>query len=300
MMKTYLLLTLCVLFWSSNFVLGRFIKDDITPMEIAFFRWFFVLVIVSPILITRFSNIYKSLKENFLLFLILSTLGITTYNTILYIALTTTSSTNALMINSTVPLLILLLSIIILKQKIVLHQFIGIILSTCGVIFLILKGDLINIFSLNFNQGDLLIIVSSLSWAFYSIFIKFRPKELNNFEFFATLVFLGFLILLPIYLYQGYTLKHEIMILESNYLVFMYTSIFASCLSYYFWHYGIDNIGAAKTGQFIHLMPVFGTILAYTFLNETLEYYHIVGAILIALGIYISLFYKRKISRSLS
>lgn len=293
-MKTYILLTLCVLFWAGNFVLGRFIKEDISPYEMAFFRWLFVLVIVSPILIIRFQNIYKTFKKNYLILLTLSALGITAYNTFLYIALTMTTSTNALMINSTVPILVLVLSFLILKQKLILHQLFGIVLSTFGVSFLILKGDISNILSLDFNQGDLWIMLSSLSWAFYSVLIKFKPKTLNNFELFAILVFLGFIILLPIYLYQGYSFQHELVILKSNYLSFIYTSVFASCLSYYFWHYGIDHIGAAKTSQFVHLMPVFGTTLAYIFLNERLMSYHLIGAIFIALGIYLSLFYKKE------
>lgn len=294
LIKTYVFLILCVLFWAGNFVLGRFIKDDITPFEMAFFRWLFVLIIISPILVIRFKNIYKVLKQNYLILFVLSALGITAYNTFLYIALTMTTTTNALMINSTVPILILILSYFILKQKLVLHQLIGITLSTIGVVFLILKGNLANIFSLTFNQGDLWIILSSLSWAFYSVLIKFKPKNLNNFELFATLVFLGFFILLPIYLYQGYSFTHEVNILLSNYTVFIYISVFASTLSYYFWHYGIDHIGASKTGQFVHLMPLFGTSLAYMFLNERLLLYHLIGAILIAIGIYLSLFYKIK------
>lgn len=292
-MKTYFFLILCVLFWSGNFILGRYINEEIEPLELAFFRWFFVLIIVSPILILKFTHIYQSIKNNYFILLFLSALGISTYNTFVYIALTMTTSTNALIINSIVPILILLLSVVVLKQKILTHQIIGILLSTLGVLFLVLKGDFANIFSLNFNNGDLTIIISALSWAFYSTFVKFRPKELNNYEFFATIVLLGFIILLPFYLYQGYTVERELYLLKSNYLIFLYISIFASCLSYYFWHFGIDHIGASKTGQFVHLMPLFGTILAYVFLEETLLYYHISGAFAIALGIYLSLFYKR-------
>ena len=298
LLKTYVFLILCVLFWAGNFVLGRFIKDDITPFEMSFFRWLFVLIIVSPILVIRFKNIYRVFIQNYFILLILSALGITAYNTFLYIALTKTTTTNALMINSTVPILILILSYFILKQKIVLHQFIGIIFSTLGVVFLILKGDFTNILSLTFSQGDLWIMLSSLSWAFYSVLMKFKPKGLNNFELFSILVFLGFMILLPIYLYQGYSIEQELNILFTHYTIFIYISVFASTLSYYFWHYGIDNIGASKTGQFVHLMPIFGTSLAYIFLGERFLAYHFVGAFLIAIGIYLSLFYKTNTLKS--
>lgn len=293
MIKTYSLITLCVLLWSANFVIGRFIKDDITPLEISFFRWFFVFIMISPILIIRYKNIINSLKQNFKILIILATLGITAFNTILYFGLTATTSTNALIINSTVPILILVMSYFILKQKINLHQIIGIILSTFGVVFLILKADILNIFTLEFNQGDLLVIVSSLTWALYSVLVKFKPKDINDFEYFAIIVTIGFILLLPFYLFQGYEVQRELDVLKNNYPIFLYVSLFASITSYYLWHYGIDKIGASKTGQFTHLTPIFGIILASIFLGETLAVYHLLGAIFIASGIYLSLFYKR-------
>lgn len=291
--KTYFLITLCVLFWSVNFVIGRFIKDDITPLELSFFRWFFVFLIIAPILIIRHKNILNSLKQNFKILAILAILGITAFNTLLYFGLTATTSTNALIINSTVPILVLLMSYFIVKQKINLYQTAGILLSTLGVVFLMLKADISNIFSLQFNQGDILIVISSISWALYSVLIRFKPKDLNDFEYFATIVTIGLIFLFPFYLYQGYSIQRELEVLKNNYLIFLYVSIFASIASYYLWHYGIDKIGASKTAQFVHLMPIFGIVLASMFLNETLENYHLFGAVLIAFGIYLSLFYKK-------
>jgi drug/metabolite transporter (DMT)-like permease len=293
--KTYFLITLCVLFWSVNFVIGRFIKDDITPLELAFFRWFFVFLIISPILILRYKNILNSLKENFKILTILAILGITAFNTLLYVGLTVTTSTNALIINSTVPILVLLMSYFILKQKINLYQTLGILLSTFGVLFLMLKADISNILTLQFNQGDILVIISSTTWALYSVLIKFKPKDLNDFEYFAIIVTIGLILLLPFYLSQGYSVQKELEVLKHNYIIFLYVSIFASITSYYLWHYGIDKIGASKTAQFTHLMPIFGIILASIFLKETLETYHLLGGVLIAFGIYLSLFYEREI-----
>lgn len=297
MTKTYFFLILCVLFWSGNFVLGRYIKDDIEPLEIAFFRWFFVLIIISPILFKNYLKIFRVVKENFLIVFVLAVLGISSFNTILYFGLSMTTSTNALIINSSVPILILILSFFILKQNITKNQAIGIVLSTFGVLFLILQGNFTNILSLEFNKGDIWVIISSFVWAFYSVLMKFKPKELSDVEFFATLVLIGFLALTPIYLYQGYEISREIALVKENYLVFIYVSVFSSTLAFYFWHYGIDQIGASKTAQFTHLMPLFGAFLAYIFLGEVLQSYHIVGMMFIFIGIYLSLFYKVKIAR---
>jgi len=218
---------------------------------------------------------------------LLSFLGITLFNTLVYTGLKLTTATNALIINSSVPIIVLIFSFYILKQSINLKQVLGI-------LYLILQGDIFSIFSLEFNSGDLWIILSSLTWALYSVFIKFKPKDLNDVGFFSTVVTIGFIMVLPLYFFQGYTLEYEIQVLKDNYFVFIYISVFTSVLSYYFWHKGIEEIGASKTSQFTHLMPIFGAILAYIFLDEILQSYHIIGGVMIALGIYLSIQKNKK------
>lgn len=293
--RVYILLALCVLFWSGNFILGRFVSSNIQPLELAFFRWLFVLILTIPLLIfLDLKKIIKVYKENFFFLTLCSFLGITLFNTFLYIALNYTTATNALLINSIIPILILVFSFLILKTRISRVQLFGILLSTFGVIFLVLKGDISSILNLSFSRGDLWVVASSIVWATYSTIIKLKPKELNHLELFLTIIYVGFALLLPWYLYQGYTIEREIMILKENWYFFLYVSVFASLLSFYFWHTGIDTIGAEKTGQFTHLMPIFGATLAFIFLGERLESFHFVGAIFIAIGIYLSLFLKRR------
>lgn len=292
-MQIYVLLILCVLFWSANFVLGRFVAGAIEPFELAFFRWAGVLVVTLPFLFLHVRKIARALKTHFGILALLSLLGIAGFNTLLYIGLQQTTATNALLINSSIPILIVLLSSIILHHKMRQRQIVGILLSTAGVVFLVLKGDLGTVKSLNFNPGDLWVIVSSLCWATYSVLVKFRPLTLSSFEFFITTVALGVLMLLPFYLAQGYSLQREVSVLREYYWAVAYVVIFTSILSYYLWHKGIAHIGAGKTGQFTHLMPIFGSVLAYFFLGERLEWFHLGGAVFIGVGIYLCLFAKQ-------
>jgi drug/metabolite transporter (DMT)-like permease len=136
------------------------------------------------------------------------------------------------------------------------------------------------------------VIASAVSWALYSVLVRFKPKSLNDVEFFTTIVFLGLFWLIVIYSVMGYSPQSDVMLWKEYYPYFLYVAIFPSVLSYYFWHQGIKELGANKTGQFTHLMPLFGAVLAYIFLGERLHTYHIVGALLIAIGIYLSLFSK--------
>ncbi len=289
----------CVLFWSGNFVIARFIHDDISPIELVFFRWFGTLVALSPLLFIHRKKIFTAIKNHFLIMMTFSLLGISGYNSFVYLGLQTTTATNALLINSSTPIMIIFFAALILKQKISLMQMIGIGLSTLGVVFLVLQGDFTKIGSMNFNPGDIWIVIAGLSWALYSVLMKYKPKDLHALEFLTAVVFLGSIVLLGIYLFSGYGFSSGVAVVSNNYWVIIYLVIFPSILSYIFWHKGIHEIGADKTGQFTHLMPIFGSILAFVFLNETLELFHFMGMVLIGFGIYLSLFLKKKILKTI-
>ena len=285
------MLSLCVLFWSGNFILGRFIHEELAPLEIAMFRWLGVFILLLPYIFQKRQSIIKTLNTHFFILLILSLLGITGFNTILYVGLSYTSATNALLINSSVPILIILLSMLILKTTITHLQIIGVLISMLGVIYLALHGNLFSLLSLSFGKGDLFVITASLTWALYSVLLKFKPQNFD--AYFATTVMIGTIILLGIYKSFGYSISHFIDFSLPAKLTIAYTVIFPSIISYYFWHQGIANIGADKTGQFTHLMPLFGAIEAYLFLGEKMMTYHIIGMAMIGIGIYLSLFLKK-------
>jgi drug/metabolite transporter (DMT)-like permease len=293
-MRIYILLVLCVLFWSGNFIIGRYVHEEISPISLALFRWIGAALLMLPFLIFNFSHIFKVFKENFLILSLLSILGISAFNTFLYIGLQDTTATNALLINSSIPVLILVFSFIILKIAINFKQFIGIVFSTFGVIFLIIKGDFSTLTHLQHTQGDIWVILSSLTWALYSTLVRFKPKALSDMQFFTTIVYIGLFWLGIAYVFVGGNFSKDIVHVKDFWWVFVYISLFTSVLSYYFWHQGIHTIGANKTGQFTHLMPLFGSILAYLFLKEHLMSYHIFGALFIAFGIYLSLFSKKE------
>jgi len=293
-MKYYIFLTLAVLFWSGNFVFGRLVSSDVEPMQLSFFRWFFVLLILAPYLIYRYEHIMKVFKKEYLWLVFFGVFGIAVFNTFLYYGLQTTTATNALLINSSIPIMIIVLSAILLKTKITKIQSLGIGLSTLGVIFLILKGSFENILILEFTNGDLWILLAGLDWALYSVLLRFKPKELNAFDFLSITAFIGMIVLTFVFYALGYSFDLSFLDKHSVLYAFTYMVIFPSILSFYFWNIATVEVGANKAGQFTHLMPIFGAILAFIFLGERLQSYHFMGIEFIALGIYLSLFLKTK------
>ena len=180
-MKYYILVILAVLFWSGNFVFGRYVSSEIHPLELAFYRWFFVLLLLMPYIAMRYKNLIIQFKRHYGILIIQSILGISGFNTFLYYGLQTTTATNALLINSSIPIIIIMLSAFILKRHVTKLQFLGISLSTLGVIYLVLKGNINNIVEFEFTKGDFWIIVACFDWALYSVLLKYKPKDLNPF-----------------------------------------------------------------------------------------------------------------------
>jgi drug/metabolite transporter (DMT)-like permease len=169
----------------------------------------------------------------------------------------------------------------------------GIILSTLGVLFIVLKGNLQDLSNLHLNSGDIFILSATLTWALYSVLLKYKPLKLTSIQFFTTMVVVGFMMMLPLYLFSTQSISDDFVSVEHHYLIILFMAIFPSILSFLFWNKGILEIGADKTGQFTHLMPIFGTLLAYLFLGETIELYHFIGLLFIFLGIYLSQFFKK-------
>lgn len=293
-MKYYVFLVLAVLFWSGNFIFARLVSNNIEPMQLSFFRWFFVLILLLPYLLFHYKNIQKIFKKEYILIIIFSVLGIAGFNTFLYYGLQTTTATNALLINSSTPMFIIVISALIFKNKITKLQLFGVLVSTLGVIYLILKGQINHILELKFTVGDLWIIAACVDWALYTILLKYKPKELNTFEFFGLTVFIGTIILYFIFLFQGYSFEFSFLENTDVFYSLIYIVLFPSILSFYFWNISTIELGANKAGQFAHLMPIFGAVLAYTFLDEVLEFYHFIGILLITTGIYLSIFFKRE------
>lgn len=292
-MKYYVLAIFAVLFWSGNFIVGKYISNEVHPIELAFYRWFLVLVVLTPYILIRFKNIWTQYKLHYKILTLQALLAITGFNTLIYYGFQTTTATNALIINSSIPIIIVIFSALILNQQIAKIQLFGILLSTFGVIYLVAKGNFENLISLKFTDGDIWVIIACFDWALYTVLLKFKPKGLNGFEFFGLLTLVGTIFLGFIFIISGQNINIEFFTKTESLLSIMYIVLLPSLLSYSFWNISTSKLTANVTGQFSHLMPIFGTILAVIFLNEVLYYYHYLGIILIALGIYFSIFFKK-------
>ena len=284
----YILLVLTTLFWSGNFIVGKAASTyEIPPFSLNFYRWLFAGLILLPF---TFREIIKKkiyIFNNIGFFIILGITSITIFNSTVYYSLYYMQVISGVLMISTIPVWIMFISSILGIEKTNKFQILGVILSLIGVIFIITKSDLNLIKNLDFNKGDLIMASGMFSWAIYSALLKKKTYEISQITLLEVVIISGLVFLVPIYILEM-NFGNQIIIGKPFILTLSYVVIFPGLASFFFWIKGIGIIGANRAGVFLHLMPVFGSIMAIILFDEKFMFYHIWGAIFIIAGITLS------------
>tara|TARA_B100000674_G_scaffold153720_1_gene122557 strand:+ start:227 stop:1126 length:900 start_codon:yes stop_codon:yes gene_type:complete len=284
----YILLVLTTLFWSGNFIVGKAASSyEVPPFSLNFYRWLFAGLILLPF---TFNEILKKkiyILDNIGFFIILGITSITIFNSTVYYSLYYMQVISGVLMISTIPVWIMFISSILGIEKTNKFQISGVILSLLGVLFIITKSDLAVIKNLAFNRGDLIMASGMFAWALYSALLKKKKFEISQIALLEVVIITGLIFLIPIYILEM-IFGNQIVLGKPFILTLSYVVIFPGLASFFFWIKGISIIGANRAGVFLHLMPVFGSIMAIILFNEKFMFYHLLGAIFIIAGITLS------------
>ena len=284
----YLLLILTTIFWSGNFIVGKAASTyQIPPFTLNFYRWLFAGLILLPFTFKEILNKKHHIINNLGLYVVLGITSITIFNSTVYYSLYHTQVINGILLISTIPVWIIFFSFLLKIEKTNIYQIFGVIFSLIGVIVIITKFDIKIFFNLQFNKGDISMVIAMLSWAIYSSLLKKKKYELSQLSLLQIIIFTGLIFLTPIYILE-LNYGYKIIIGTPFILTLIYVVIFPGLLAFIFWIKGISIIGANRAGVFLHLMPIFGSTLAIIIFNEKFMYYHIFGTIFIILGLFLS------------
>jgi len=284
----YIFLILATLFWSGNFIVGKAASlFDIPPFTLNFYRWTFAWLILAPFTLKEIYRLKSHIFYNLKYILILGITSITLFNSIVYYSLQFTQVISGVLMISTIPVMIILFSSLLKIEKTNFFQIAGVLFSMLGVIVIVTQLDLEKIRELSFNKGDLSIIVAMLSWALYSALLKRKKLELSQLSLLQVIISAGLVFLFPIYIIEMNQGRH--VALELPFLLTLtYVVLFPGLASFICWIKGIAIIGANRSGIFLHLMPIFSTILAIFIFKEKFMIYHLIGALFIISGIILS------------
>ena len=286
--KAYIMLVCASLFWSGNFIIGKFaFITDIPPLSLVFYRWLLVWIILLPFTFKEIIKYKKTIIKNLptLFFLGLTSVGL--FNSFTYLSLMYTQVINSTLFNTAIPAIIILICFLFKIESTNKFQIIGLIVSIIGIISIITKLNLNILLSLDFNKGDLIMIGGVLSWGIYSSLLKKKNFTLPLLTLVHMICTFGLICVTPQYIYefsQGYIIKFDINLFYT--LIFL--AIFPSIGSYYCWAGAVSIIGANRAGISLSLIPLFSSIFAIIFFKEQFQFFHLIGAILIIIGLFFS------------
>ncbi|WJV67656.1 DMT family transporter [Pectobacteriaceae bacterium CE70] len=285
----YLLLTLAAIFWGGNYVVGHILVQYVDPYGLSLIRWSGTTLIMLSLYWKAFWRDFSALRNNIGINVLLSFLGQVSFPLSLYIGLQYTTSLNAAIYISSTPCLVLFINHFIFHESISKQNIIGVIASTAGVIYLAFSNAKGASSMQAFGKGDVLTIISALSWAFYCAFLRLKSKDVTNTSFVAFSSLIGTIILIPMFLLHLALAQdfHGVIYIISPVVIvgILYLIVFPSWLSYVFWSKGVSLIGTTRSEIYTHLIPVSGGIMGIAFLGNAFHTYHIITLLLIVFGI---------------
>ena len=286
--SAYLFLVLATFCLSGNFIVGKFATVyEIPPLTLNVFRWISVWFILIPFTYKEIFENLPYIKKNWLVISFMGVITISTFNSVVYFALNYTQVINAVLMLSAIPAATIVLSSLMKIEKTNIFQLLGLVLSIIGIGSIISNGDIQKIISLDFNKGDMWMLVCVITWSLYSTLLKKNNFKFSQFTLIQLMVSVGILFLIPQFFYEK-SIGLELNLDKNFFLILIYVAIFPAIAAYYFWQKGIEIIGPNRASMFIQLMPLFSAVMAIIIFKEKFELYHFIGAIFILSGIYLS------------
>ena len=286
--KAYIMLVCASLFWAGNFIVGKYaFLTDIPPLSLVFYRWTLVWFILLPFTYKEIIKYKDIILKNLPLLFLLGFTSVGLFNSFTYLALIHTQVINASLFNAAIPAIIILLCFLFKVEKTNKFQILGLIISVLGIIAIITKLKVDILLSLNFNKGDLIMVGGALTWGIYSTLLKRKKFTLPLLTLVHVICTLGLISVLPQFLYEytnGQVIKFDINLVYT--LIFL--ALFPSIGSYYCWAGAVSIVGANRAGISLSLIPLFSTIFAIGIYDEKFQFFHLIGAILIILGLFLS------------
>lgn len=281
------LLALSNLLWAGNWVTGRALRDAFDPITLNFWRWFIAALILAPFALPGLAGRRHAIRRHAGLLALLALTGVVLFQSLVYLGLSMTTAINAVLLNSSLPLFMLLCSWAIERESATPRQIAGMLVSLAGILVILSRGELGRLLQLEFHAGDAWILLAMPIWGIYSVLLKRRPPELGGVDFLFVISVAGVMLLAPAFALQVLRAPPRWPTTAETAGV-LYVALAASVGAFICWNRGVAIVGANAAGFTMHLLPAFGTLLAILFLGEAFHAFHAAGIATILLGVLVA------------
>ena len=284
--RAYLLLTVTTWCWGANAIFGKVAVGEISPMLLVTLRWLGVVILLLLFARKHLINDWPILRHHLKYICLMGTLGFTVFNALFYIAAHSTSAVNIGILQGAIPVFVLLGTFLLYHARISPIQVFGVAVTLVGVVTVASGGDITQLLNLSINQGDLYMLLACLFYAGYSIGLSRRPA-VSAMGLFTSIALVAFIASLPLLVLE---IGNDTFQAPSTtgWVIVALVSLLPSFIAQVFFIYGVSLIGPGRAGVFVNLVPVFASIMAVFYLQESFEPYHAVSLALVLGGIALS------------
>jgi drug/metabolite transporter (DMT)-like permease len=271
--------------WSGNFIVARGVADAVPPATLAFCRWSVAFLALLPFAARSLRREMPALLAHKGYVAATALLGVTVFNTLIYVAGHTTEALNLSLISTFIPAFILLLARVFLGEALTPARLWGLLAAVCGVVLLITRGQPTLLLSIRPNPGDLWMLLAALLFAGYSILVRRKPRDIGPTALLGASFGLGLALLAPwtaLELALGATAHFDLRIVGA----ILYIGLGASLAAYWLWSYALGSIGPSRAGIIYYSLPLFCGIEASLLLGEPVTWVHFASGGLIIGGIW--------------
>ena len=284
----FLLLVLAVLLWSGNSIVGRASAGEaIPPMALNFWRWTTAFAVFTVFFGTRTWRQRHTLLTHWKFLVSFALVSIVGFNMAFYVALQKTTALQASLIQSILPVMVLLLGLVILRERITGRQWWGVVFSIAGAALIVVRGDLAVIRTLELHEGDIWALAAVFLWGWQAFLMRWKPQTIDIMPFMNAITGIGVLAMLPIYLWETATVA-PMPVTQTSILFVLYVGVMAGFVGTTCWNEGTYRAGGAQAGYFGNLYPIFAGALAILILGEAPHWYHVAGAASVVIGIWLA------------
>jgi drug/metabolite transporter (DMT)-like permease len=276
-----LLVNLATFAWATNMTLGRWLRDDIGPLTLAAARFLVAALLYAAMLRRRPAEDCRLGKDRWLL-LGMALSGVAVFAPTLYLGLRYTTTVNATLINGLGPLITGLMAALLIREPMSRRQIVGAIASLIGVIILISKGSISHWQAMDVNVGDLIILGAVALWGLYSVLGRQVMRRRSPLSATALSAFLGLPLLLLAAAWEIQTFPVNVG--PKLILATLYIGIIPTVVGFLSWNAGVHRLGASGAMVFYNTLPLYGALLGYLLLDESIGLVHLLGGVLIVGG----------------
>ena len=288
---------LAMLCWAASIIVVRDVAGIVPPAAMSFLRCVLAVCILYPLCRPSIHAQWPLMRRHWRIIFLQGVLLFIGGNGMLFVGLQFTTAINGAFINSAEPVVIVAVAWIMLRDRLTAIQWAGVGISMIGVFYLIGRGEKQVLLNLDLNIGDVFILISVVSWAFYAVLMRRVPPEIDRLNLVFGILVAGACVVFPFWILENIYYQTTPLIWETLWTT-CFNAVFASILALFWWNHTVEGLGPGRASLFVHLIPVYTVILAVWLLGEEPFLFHAIGIVLIAIGIYLTTMLESKREKS--